>query len=354
MKKKITALGLVAVMGLSVAGCGNKYVKLGDYKDMEVKYYTSQTEITDENVTAEIESRLEDLAQEAPKNYKAKNGDTVNIDYKGLKDGKAFDGGTAQGYDLELGSGSFIDGFEDGLIGAKKGEKRSLNLTFPENYGSEDLAGKDVVFKVTVNKISIVPSMEDLDDAFVKKNIEGYDTLDAYKASVKEELQADLDKSIEDAKETYAWNQAVDNCEIKDYPEDQVDELVKKMEDYYTEYAQTYGVSLDDLLESSGSSREEFDENNEKSAKEEVANRVITDLIAEKEDLVLTDEEYEEGVKQYAEEYQYASADDMKEQVGEDELRVELQRDKVKKFLVENSTLTYSEDVKPTEVPTTE
>lgn len=341
MKKKITVLGIVASMLLTTVGCGNKYVTLGEYKDLKVEYTCDQSKITDEDVDSKITSNLEEYATEAKdKNYKAKNGDTVNIDYKGLKDGKAFDGGTAEGYDLKLGSNSFIDGFEDKLVGAKKGEKRSLDLTFPEDYSESSLAGKDVVFKVTVNSIKVTPTLDDLTDEFVKEKIKDYSTVKEYRAAVKKELQESLDESIESAKEKAAWEKVVANAKVKSYPKDQVDELKKQMEDYYTQYANYYGMELDDFIKQTGSTKEEFDEKNEESAKSEVASRLIAEAIGDKENISISDDEYKQGVKDYMKEYNYSTEKDLLDAVGEDTIRVELLRTKVQKFVVEHSTLT--------------
>lgn len=341
MKKKIVAFGLIAGMLMTTAGCGNKYVTLGDYKGLEVEYSCSQTELTDEDIQSKISENLQEFATKVTdKKYKAQSGDTVNIDYKGLKDGKAFDGGTAEGYDLELGSNTFIDGFEEGLIGCKTGEKKDLNLTFPENYSEESLAGKDVVFKVTVNSITTTPKVDELTDEFVAEKIEGYSTVSEYKESVKKELQEELDKSVETTKEDAAWEKVTSNAKVKEYPEEDVNELVKQMEDSYTQYASYYGLELDDFIKQTGSTREEFDEEVEEGAKKEVASRLIAQAIADKEKISISDDEYKQGVQDYMKEYQYSSEEDLLKDVPEETIRIELLRNKVKKFVVENSTLT--------------
>lgn len=338
MKKKMVALGLIAGMLITTAGCGNKYVTLGDYKNLEVEYSCSQTELTDADVESKISENLQEFATKVTdKKYKAKNGDTVNIDYEGLKDGKAFDGGTAEKYDLKLGSNTFIDGFEEGLVGCKIGEKKELNLTFPEKYSEASLAGKDVVFKVTVNSITSVP---ELTDKFVAEKIEGYSTVSEYKESVKKELQEDLDKNIETAKEDAAWEKVTSNAKMKEYPEEDVKELSEQMEESYTQYASYYGLKLDDFIEQTGSTREEFDTKVEESAKKEVASRLIAQAIADKEKISISDDEYKQGLKDYMEQYQYSSEEDLLKDVPEETIRMELLRNKVKKMVVENSKLT--------------
>lgn len=367
MRKKLVILGMVTALVATTTACGsNKYVTLGDYTDLEVEYTATSTEVTDDDVTSTIETNLSSYAYESEdKKYKAQEGDTVNIDYEGLKDGVAFDGGTAEGYDLELGSGTFIDGFEDGLIGAKKGEKRALDLTFPEDYSSEDLAGQKVVFNVKVNSIKITPTMDDLDDDFVAKTIKTYTTADGeevevttadqYTDLVRADLEADLEETISKSKKDALWTEVVANCEIKEYPEEDVEEIIKDMEDWYTEYASYYGYeSLDDFITASGSTREEFDENAEKSAKEEIASRLVAEAIAEKEDLDLSDDEYNEGVTKYTKEYGYTSEDEFVEEQGEESIRVQLQREKVQDWLLDKNTLTLTDKASTDDTTTSE
>lgn len=356
MRKKIVILGMVTALMATTTACGsNKYVTLGDYTDLNVEYTTTVTEVTDEEVQSTIETNLSSFAYESKdKKYKAQEGDTVNIDYEGLKDGVAFEGGTAEEYDLELGSGTFIEGFEEGLVGAKKGEERALNLKFPDDYSSTDLAGQDVVFNVTVNTIKITPSMDDLDDEFVANKIKTYTnadgeevevtTFEQYKELVRADLEANYEDTVETDKKNALWDEVVANCEIKEYPEEDIQKIIDDMEDWYTEYASYYGYEdLDAFITANNSTREEFDENADKTAKEEVASRLVAEAIAEKEDLVLTDKEYDEGVTKYAKEYGYETEDEFIEEAGEESIRVELQREKVQNWLLEKNTLTLTE-----------
>ena len=181
---------------------------LGQYKGVEVtKQDTTVTE-------ADLDQRIASILKANPEvteitDRPAQKGDTVNIDYVGMKDGEAFDGGTAEGYDLELGSGVFIDGFEDGLIGANTGEERSLNLTFPEDYANADLAGQAVVFDVTVNKIEEKKNAV-LDDAFVQR-VSDFSTVDEFKADTMETLQKEKEQSAAQQVEDDAFAAAMDN-----------------------------------------------------------------------------------------------------------------------------------------------
>ena len=214
MKKNVRLILCCAAVVMLAAGCGKKsdttetttaaetteaeitdkgeVTKLGQYKGIEVT--KEDTTVTD----AELDQRIASILQANPEiteitDRPAQNGDTVNIDYVGMKDGVAFDGGTAEGYDLELGSDAFIDGFEDGLIGANVGEERSINLTFPEDYGNADLAGQAVVFDVTVNKIEEKKNAI-LDDAFVQR-VSDFSTVDEFKADTMAALQEEKEQS---------------------------------------------------------------------------------------------------------------------------------------------------------------
>lgn len=352
MKKKIITLGMVAALVATTTACGNKYVDLGEYKGLNIEYAADETEITDEVVEQNIASQLSSISQEVTdKNYKAKEGDTVNIDYKGLKDGKAFDGGTAQGYDLVLGSNSFIDGFEDGLIGAKKGQKLSLNLTFPEEYQSDELAGQDVVFKVTVNEIKQAATIEDLDDEFVTSNFPDYKTVEEYKNSVKEDMINSQNETVEEAKKDAAWEEVVANCKIKDYPQEDIDQYIEDSNKYVEEMLSHYGddLTIDDYLEQMGQSKEDYEEQQLEAAKKEVASCLVAEAIAKKEKLELTEDEYDEMLTEYTNKFQYDSTDALEEEAGKETLTNEFQRVKVIDFIVENCTFTHADGMEATD-----
>ena len=343
MKKKILTLGLVASVLVSTTACGNKYIKLGDYTGLTVEYTCEQTEVTEEDKEAALIAGLEDLATEVEdKKYKAIMGDTVNIDYTGLRKGKEFDSGN---YDLELGSGSFIDGFEEGLVGAKTGDKKTLKLTFPDPYeNNPDLAGKAATFKVTVNSITHVPTWDEVDDALIAEKTEDeYKTVEEYKEGIISDLESSLEDAILNKKMTAAWEAVLDNSKIKEYPEGEVEAIVKEMEEYYTEYAAMYGLELDAFIEESGSTKEEFDKNALEAAQREVLSNLAAEAIASKENLEITDKEYKEGVKKYTEMYGYETEKDFIEEAKEETIREELLKEKVQKFVVENCTLELSD-----------
>lgn len=194
-----------------------KCVTLGEYKGITVE--KNIIPVTDEDVEKEIQTALAMYPVEV-EGRAAQEGDTVNINYVGKIDGEEFEGGSDQGADLLLGSGRFIEGFEDGLIGASKGETRTLNLTFPEQYNPE-LAGKDVEFTVTVNAIK--EPLKEPTDEWVAANIEGYYTLDEYKAAIRSEQEETNQQTAEEQLRYSAWTQVVDSCTINEYPESLVE-----------------------------------------------------------------------------------------------------------------------------------
>ena len=228
--------------------------KLGQYKGGEVtKQDTTVTE-------ADLDQRIASILKANPEvteitDRPAQKGDTVNIDYVGMKDGEAFDGGTAEGYDLELGSGVFIDGFEDGLIGANTGEERSLNLTFPEDYTNADLAGQAVVFDVTVNKIEEKKDAV-LDDAFVQR-VSDFSTVDEFKADTMETLQKEKEQSAAQQVEDDAFAAAMDNSEYS-LNEAAVEQQYNNQVSYYENMFSSYGFTMESYAEMMGQTEDEF------------------------------------------------------------------------------------------------
>ena len=219
-------------------GAAEDSVTLGEYKG--VAYTPASVEITDEKVDNEVQKLADSNLVEVDR--PAAEGDTVNIDYVGKKDGVAFDGGTAEGYDLELGSDAFIDGFEDGLIGANVGEERSLNLTFPEDYGNADLAGQAVVFDVTVNKIEEKKNAI-LDDAFVQR-VSDFSTVDEFKADTMAALQEEKEQSAAQQVEDDAFAAAVDNSEYS-LNEAAVEQQYNNQLTYYENMFSSYGFTME-------------------------------------------------------------------------------------------------------------
>ena len=310
MKKKIIAalVGICTVVVMT--GCGNKGISndkitIKQYKGLEVEK-VDPVEVTDTDVEDSINSTLQTKStQNDITDRPAQEGDVVTIDYEGKKDGVAFDGGTAQDQQLELGSGSFIDGFEDGIVGHNIGETFDLNLTFPEDYQSEDLAGQAVVFTVTLDKISevIVPELTD-------------------------ELVAELEQ------QQNVWDALMEQCTVEKYPKDKKQETIDNITTQYGSIASMYGMDdVDTFLEQA------FGVTSEVMAENIIKQEYAVDLIAEKENLKISDEEYKKGLEEYATQYGYTDSAELEDAVGKKEVKRALLQDKVTDWLVDNCKL---------------
>ena len=284
-------------------------VKLGEYKGLT--YTETDVSVSDDEVESQINSTLTAHATaEQITDRAVEDGDTVNIDFEGKIDGKTFDGGTASGASLTIGSGTFIDGFEDGLIGVKPGDKTTLKLKFPDEYKTNtDLAGKDVTFDVTVNYIKGDDIVPELDDDFVKGlNIDGVSNVKEYRAYVKSQLQANKESEAEKSKQSELLQQAVDNAEIKEIPEELVTQYATQYTDYYKQYASYFGLELSDFLtQYMNQTEEEFNQSAQDYGKERAGYMLVVSAIA-KAEKVDVDALYDEKVAQYAEQSGYADA----------------------------------------------
>ena len=306
-------------------------VTLGSFKGLEIA--KQDTSVSDADVESRIQSELEASAELVEVDREAKTGDTVNIDYVGTKDGVAFEGGTAQGYDLELGSHAFIDGFEDGLIGAKKGEKRDLNLTFPENYGAEELAGQSVVFAVTVNSVK-EKRIPELTDAWVEENTLGEQkTVDEYRKAVRGELETSAEESAKSAALQELMQKVVDNSTFELDPE-AVTFQYNELWDMYDQYAQMYGTTIENYFSMYGMTVEQAKEELQAYAEEICKSKLIVKEIFEKEGMSLSAEDEEAVAAAYG-----GDAASLKEAYGEQEFRLVCEQDKVNKFLYENAVI---------------
>lgn len=347
MKKQIGAVVLAGVMMLSLTGCGSnekakkysKYVELGDYKGIE--YTMDVAEVTDDQVNQQIDSFLDGLAEtEEVTDRAVEDGDTVNIDFKGTKDGEEFEGGSSEGYDLVIGSGSFIDGFEDGLIGHEIGDEVSLDLTFPEEYPqNEDLAGQDVNFKVTINSISVKNTPE-LTDKVVADNTD-YDNVEDYKASVRKSLEDSNKSSAEQQAQADVFNKVVENSKITGYDEDEVNELIDKEFDTFKQTAESYksyGYSYDDVLAANGySSEDELKEGITQYVKKYLDQVMVLYCIADKEGITVSSEETDAMVEEYMTTYSVKTKDEVYDYFGDDYFEVSILSQKVRDFLMENA-----------------
>lgn len=378
MKKKVVAAMLVTCMAVSLTACGSKdasktetaktedtsdkteaakadskeddskkdevrivsvkdvsdYVTIGDYKGFTLDRYTQA--VTDDDVTAEIDYELQDKGTEVTDGT-VENGDTVTINYTGTVDGKEFDGGSEQDYDLVVGEGSMgIDGFEEGLIGMKKGETKELDLTLPEGYSEDDfLSGKEVVFKVTLQKFT---RASELTDDWVAANTD-YKTVDEYKKSVRENLEKQANMTADNELYATAWAEVVDSSEIKKYPEEDVKTAEESYRALNEQTAKDNGMELSDLLEAWNLTEEEFDEECRNYAESKVEQNLIVQGIMDAEGLSLNDKETEELKNNLMLDYGVENVDELVELYGEDEVNESLALLRVEKFIVEQSTV---------------
>lgn len=314
--------------GIDVEKC----VTLGDYKGVTVEK-TIQS-VTDEDVQNEINNALANYPVEV--DQAAKEGDTVNIDYVGKIDGEEFDGGSDQGADLKLGSGKFIDGFEDGLIGARKGETRTLNLTFPEDY-TQDLAGKAVEFTVTVNAVK--EPLSEPTDQWVADNIEGYDNLADYKAGIRSEQEESNEQTAENQVRYAAWTQVIDNCTINEYPETLVEVGKKLYEQQVETYAKYAGMELDAYIESSGLTQEEYQSNMEEYGKNVAAQALVCQAICDKEGFAIGDDDYQKALQDMLTEYG-CTEDELIQTYGQDNVEQSIMLNRVSNLILENANVT--------------
>ena len=276
-------------------------VKLGDYKDLEVSVEATK-EVTDAEVDEKIERERNNLAELIIKEDAAELGDTVVIDFVGSVDGVEFDGGKGDNFSLELGSGQFIPGFEDQLVGAKAGETVEVNVTFPENYQAEDLAGKDAKFVTTVHEVKAkeVPA---LDDELAKDIDEEVETLDELKAKYRKELEAAKEIAYDDAVEGAALELAVANAEIVELLEEMVHDEVHRAMNEFMGNMQRQGISPEMYFQLTGTTEEDLHKQYKADADKRVKTNLVIEAIAKAEGFEASDEEIEKEINDLASEY---------------------------------------------------
>jgi trigger factor len=291
----------------------DEYVTLNDYKNMKVTAYKPET--TDEDIEQYINS---EMLTGYITDRKVENGDVVNIDYEGKKDGVAFDGGTASGYDLEIGSGSFIEGFEEGLIGVMPGETVDLDLAFPEGYREETLAGQPVVFTVTVNGIAESMEYADATDADLARFGLSYETKDALWKAAKAEVEKNAEKVFETSKTSAILNQVLSESTIKSVPEYLVEEQMQGYEIYMESMSQMYyGMNFEQYLEQvEQKTLADFEAEIRPDCETMVKQYLISEALARAEQLEITDELIREYAQQDIEGYDGYTIDSYLEEVG--------------------------------------
>ncbi len=297
-------------------------VKLGKYKGVKVE--KADITVTDEEVDAEINKERENNARNIEVTDRAvKDGDITTLDFEGFVDGVAFEGGKGENYPLTIGSGAFIPGFEEQLIGAEIGKEVEVNVTFPEDYQAEDLKGKAAVFKCTVKEIK-EKQLPELDDEFASE-VSEFETLAEYKADVKGKLEERKTKEAKDAKEAAVIEEIVKDSEME-IPEAMLATQQRQMVDEFAQRIQMQGLSIDQYFQFTGSSYEQMIEQVKPQAEKRIQSRLVLEAVAKAENITATDEDYEDELKVMAEAYQ-------------------MEVEKVKELLPEKSVAQIKEDI---------
>lgn len=320
------------------------YMTLGEYKGVEVEL--ASPEVSDDYLEGYIQYILQNSPVSTPVTGRAAQmGDTVNIDYEGKLDGVAFEGGTAQGTDLTLGSGRFIEGFEDGVVGMEVGDTKDVEAIFPDPYtNNPDLAGKTAVFTVTVNSISIQEVPELTDEYVAGLGIEDCSTVEDYRAYIYDVLLEQQQADYETEKSNLAIEAAAANAEFKAVPEGMVSRMNETLTRNITTYAQMYGMSVGDYVAASYGGEAADYEAVLLDQSEMMAQRyVMMQAIAQKEGLTISDEELQEELAQEAENYGYETAEAYMEEIDVEAYREYLMTQKVIEFITENAVVKEAE-----------
>ena len=315
-------------------------VTLGDYKGLEA--IRTVSEVTDEEVQSELESVQRRNGRKISVERAAQLGDTANIDFDGFLDGERFDGGKADGYFLELGSNSFVPGFEEQIVGMNIGEEKDINITFPEDY-VEDLAGKDVIFKVKLNSLTYT-ELPELDDEFAK-DVSEFDTLDEYKADLRNSLVERHNTANDNAVKSELIQKAVDNMTVV-IPESMIG---MKEEEIVRNYAANFGVSddrmpFDELCRMIGLDKATMDSSIRPTAENQVKSELLLEAVAEKENFEISDEDVDAYVERISANMG-ATADQLKSYFGVEFITAELKKEKATAVIFDSAVITDKKDV---------
>ena len=298
-------------------------VTLGEYKGIQVE--KAPIEVTDEEIEAQVNKEREANSRTVTVEDRAvQKGDIATIDFEGFVDGVAFDGGKGENYDLEIGSNTFIPGFEDQLVGAEIGKELDVNVTFPEEYGAKELAGKEAVFKCKVNGIK-VKELPEADDEFAQE-VSEFDTLDEYNADIKAKLLKDKEDEAKRAKEDAVIGKIVENATM-DIPDAMVEYQTQQMLDDFGRRMQSQGLSLEQYFQFTGMTEADYKEQMKPRALQNIQSRLVLEAVAEAEKLEATEEDLEKEYAKMAEQYKL-DVDKVKEIFGE------YQKEELKKDIV--------------------
>ena len=287
-------------------------VTLGQYKGIEVE--KKEIEVSEEEIQAAVDKERESNSRTIDVDDRAvEKGDMIKLDFDGSVDGVPFEGGKAQDYPLTIGSGSFIPGFEDQLIGAKIGEELDVNVTFPEDYQAENLKGKAAVFKCKVNEIK-VKELPEADDEFAQ-DVSEFDTLAEYKEDIKNKLMAQKEADAKRAKENTVVEKIVENATME-IPDAMIDEQVRRMADDFTRRIESQGISVEQYMQFTGMDAEKMLEQMRPEAVKRIQNSLVLEAVAKAENIQISDEKLDEEIAKMAESYKM-EADKLKELMGD-------------------------------------
>ncbi|GGO35806.1 trigger factor [Staphylococcus hominis] len=287
-------------------------VKLGDYKGLEIEKQDS--ELTDQDLQDEIDHSLGHLADMVVKEDGAvEEGDTVNIDFDGYVDGEQFEGGQADGYDLEIGSGSFIPGFEDQLVGVKTGEEKDVVVTFPEEYHAEELAGKEATFKTKVNEIKY-KEVPELTDEIANELDSDANSVDEYKENLRKRLSEQKAQDAENVEKEEAINKATENTTI-DIPQAMIDTELDRMVQEFGQRIQQQGLDLQTYFQISGQDESQLREQMKDDAEQRVKTNLTLSAIADEENIKVTDEDIDKELEKMSSQFNI-SVEDIKQTLG--------------------------------------
>ena len=347
VEQELKAVGRPSLLNMDIAEDGSATivletdlypeVTLGQYKGLEVEKV--EPTVTDDEVEAELDRMAKNVASRETVERPAESGDTANIDFEGFENGVPFEGGKGEGFDLVLGSGSFIPGFEDQVVGHSAGEEFDVNVKFPEEYGAAELAGKDATFKIKLHEVKY-KELPALDDDFAK-DVSEYDTLDELKDSIRNNIKTNLDKQAEQKVENDLMDQVIANMKA-DIPDAMVDSRIDELVQDFEYRISQQGLKLADYLKYMGMNIEQFRAQFKEQADKQVKMRLAMEAIVAKEGITASDEEFEEEVKRIADAYKM-EADKVKSIVDAAAVKADLAINKAIDFVKEKANVVTAE-----------
>ena len=316
-----------------------KYITIAEYKGITLD--NSVQEVTDDDVDSKVTQNLQAKSETVDdEDAVIQDGDTATINFVGTKDGEAFDGGTANNYDLVIGSGTMIPGFEEGIVGMKKGETKDVTVTFPESYRNTDLAGQEAVFQITVQSFKRAP---ELTDEWVTANTDS-SNVDEYKASVRTQLEQDAQDQAENSLRSTAWTTIFTNSEVLEYPEKDMDEAAKNFKSIAESYAKQADMELDEFIESQGIAQEDFDAQCQQYAQAKVKQDLIIQGIMDAEGMTFDDEESLAIQNDLVEQYGSGDLATLIDTYGQVAVDESIGLTRVEDFIVANATFEQASD----------